>query len=123
MRSVSNASRIIIDQHYRSLKYSNLACDPYKLLLYKIIGRCELQNKSEGIITMVEDSLWLQLMLVREIPKELDPGRREYHLSEFQDIVYQADHAKYDKDGLNPWFYFNMLLLSLQFEKVFYTIY
>lgn len=101
------------------MKYDNKSHDPYKILLYKIIGRCELHIKNEPIITMIEDSLWLQLMLIRETAENAESGHRVYHLSEFQDMVCQVDHTKYDKDGLNPWFYFNMLLLSLQFEKVF----
>ncbi|CEP14401.1 hypothetical protein [Parasitella parasitica] len=114
---VSEENRIRISQQYQSMKYSNRSQDPYKILLYKIIGRCELQHKTEDVVTIIEDSLWLQLMLVRETSKDLETDRQVYRLSEFQDIVRQADHTKYDKDGLNPWFYFNMLLLSLQFEK------
>ncbi|KAI8645429.1 Nup93/Nic96-domain-containing protein [Parasitella parasitica] len=114
---ISEENRIRINQQYQSMKYSNGSHDPYKMLLYKIIGRCELQHKTEDIVRIIEDSLWLQLMLIRETPEDLETNRQVYRLSEFQDIVCQADHTKYDKDGLNPWFYFNMLLLSLQFEK------
>lgn len=100
------------------MKYSQRSPDPFKLLLYKIIGRCELQYKSEDTIHILEDALWLQLMLIRETPEAVQSNRAEYRLEEFQEMINQANSADYDKNGANAWTYFNMLLLSLQPEKV-----
>ncbi|KAL9548315.1 hypothetical protein PS6_006675 [Mucor atramentarius] len=115
--NVSEDHRIQFERQYMAMKYTTKAHDPFKVLLYKIIGRCELQTKSEDMIYILEDSLWLQLMLIRETSGALKSNRAEYRLSEFQQMVSQADSSKYDKNGTNPWVYFNMLLLSLQFEK------
>lgn len=116
--SISEQSRIQVERQYQTMKYSDRAPDPFKVLLYKIIGRCELQSKSEDTIHILEDALWLQLMLIRETPEALRSDRAEYRLADLQQMVNQANHSEYDKNGTNPWTYFNMLLLSLQFEKV-----
>ena len=116
--SISEQSRNQVERQYQTMKYSTRDPDPFKMLLYKIVGRCELENKGEDAICILEDALWLQLMLVRETPEDLRSDQAEYSLTEFQEMINQANHADYDKNGTNPWTYFNMLLLSLQFEKV-----
>lgn len=43
--------------------------DPYKYVLYKLIGRCDLSRKAfPEVVTTTEDWLWLHLMLTRETP-------------------------------------------------------
>jgi len=101
------------------MKYGNTPYDPYKCLLYKIIGRCELKLKDKpDIICTTEDYLWLQLNLVREDEAEKQT-EEAYGLSDFQVILTNAGHKHFDPNGLNPWYYFKILLLSLQFEKVY----
>ncbi|KAL9540563.1 hypothetical protein MBANPS3_009615 [Mucor bainieri] len=121
--NISEESKTQVDHQYQTMKYSEKAPDPFKVLLYKIIGRCELQDKSEDTIHMLEDALWLQLMLIRETPEGSKPMLTEYRLTEFQEMINQADSSAYDKNGANPWTYFNMLLLSLQFEKAINYLY
>lgn len=118
LSSISEQRRIQVERQYHTMKYSTRNPDPFKMLLYKIIGRCELENKSEDTVHILEDALWLQLILIRENPEDLRSNHAEYRLTEFQEMINQANHADYDKNGTNPWTYFNMLLLSLQFEKV-----
>jgi nuclear pore complex protein Nup93 len=93
--------------------------DPFKLLLYKILGRCELHLKSlHGVITTIEDYTWLQLTLVRETVQEERSDLETYRLRDFQKIISDQQPEHFSENKLNPWFYFNVLLLSLQLEKV-----
>ncbi|GAN03190.1 NIC-domain-containing protein [Mucor ambiguus] len=121
--NISDQSKTQVDHQYYTMTYSERAPDPYKVLLYKIIGRCELQHKSESIIHELEDALWLHLMLVRETPEALKLHLTEYRHTEFQEMINQENSSRYDKNGTNPWAYFNMLLLSLQFEKAIDYLY
>lgn len=93
--------------------------DPFKLLLYKILGRCELHLKAlNDVITTIEDFIWLQLTLVRETPQDEPSDLEVYRLRDFQKIISNQQPQHFSASKLNPWFYFNILLYSLQLEKV-----
>jgi hypothetical protein len=93
--------------------------DPFKLLLYKIVGRCELHLKAlDGVVTTIEDYIWLQLTLVRETVQGEHSDIEQYRLRDFQNIISAQQPDHFGANKLNPWFYFNILLLSLQLEKV-----
>lgn len=94
--------------------YGNVQYDPYKVLLYKVIGRCELENPNiPSVITTIEDYLWLELSLVRDGVHD-----KSYRLSDFQKKITAYGPAYFDPNGKNPWYYFKILLISLQFERV-----
>lgn len=41
-----------------------------------------------------------------------------YTLTDLQNTINDGGSARYDRNGTNPWVYFKVLLLTLQFEKV-----
>lgn len=99
--------------------YGEVSADPYKILLYKIIGRCELQNESSpNAINTIEDYMWLQLTLVREQVYEERYSYETYRLSDLKRKVNSSGRSHFDPNNTNPWFYFKILLLSAQLEKV-----
>ena len=51
--------RILSDFNQR-IRYSSDTVDPYKLTLYKIVGRCELNKRTTPVIGALEDFIWLQ---------------------------------------------------------------
>ncbi|ORE01528.1 NIC-domain-containing protein [Rhizopus microsporus var. microsporus] len=102
----------ILAEHYR-LEYGEGKADPYKSLLYKIIGRCELNKKSTAIIKSQDDYLWLQLMLVREVTDTENYAYQRYRLQDLQN--HTPIMAETQKDDV--WAQFKLLLLTLQFEK------
>ncbi|KAI8967645.1 Nup93/Nic96-domain-containing protein [Mycotypha africana] len=107
---LSAESKFNVFAEYRLMKYGNTPADPFKILLYKIMGKCELNIKSENdVIDTIEDYIWLQFNLIDEV---------EYTLVELQETIsVQHGEKDFDKNGLNPWYYFHILLLTLQFEK------
>ncbi|KAL4205897.1 hypothetical protein CU097_012532 [Rhizopus azygosporus] len=108
----------ILAEHYR-LEYGEGKADPYKSLIYKIIGRCELNKKSTAIIKSQEDYLWLQLMLVREVTDTENYAYQRYRLEDLQ--KHTPIMAETQKDDV--WAQFKLLLLTLQFEKAIDFIY
>lgn len=94
--------------------YGNVRYDPYKILLYKVIGRCEVEKRNiPTVIRTTEDYLWLELVLVHESVHD-----KRYKLADVQKKVVAYGSSHFDPNGKNPWFYFKVLLLSLQFERV-----
>lgn len=111
--------------------------DPYKLILYKIIGRCELNKKSlPDVVATTEDYVWLQvrlfedyikdyqtykypkLSLVRESAGGEESAYEQYRLSDLQSMMVKFGSKRFDPNGSSPWNYFKVLLLTLQFERV-----
>ncbi|CAM0138744.1 nuclear pore complex subunit [Umbelopsis sp. WA50703] len=84
----SKHTRNTILESYRRLCYSTEGGDPYKLALFKILGRCELYKKNLPEVTpSIEDYLWLQLSLVREVSNTMDPSTDVYTLSDLQQLL------------------------------------
>ncbi|KAI9255861.1 Nup93/Nic96-domain-containing protein [Helicostylum pulchrum] len=124
VKLVSDQHRKEILEQYQRMVYGNIPSDPYKILLYKIIGRCELESKNiPVVIKTTEDYLWLELMLIRESVNLERYSFEIYRLIHFQNKISNAGPAHFDPNGTNPWFYFKILLLSLQFEKAIDYLY
>ncbi|KAG2174754.1 hypothetical protein INT43_005812 [Umbelopsis isabellina] len=84
----SKHTRSTILESYRRLCYSTEGADPYKMALFKILGRCELYKKNLPEVTpSIEDYLWLQLSLVREISNSMDPSTDAYTLNDLQQLL------------------------------------
>lgn len=61
---VSKPTQEAILADYYKLEYGEKVIDPYKLIVYKIIGRCELHKKSlPDVIRNTEDYIWLQVTM------------------------------------------------------------
>ncbi|KAJ1926950.1 nuclear pore complex subunit [Tieghemiomyces parasiticus] len=92
--------------------------DPFKFALLKIVGRCELTRKSvPEVVQATEDYVWLQLVLIREPlgPEETNDDR--YTLRDLQKLLVNFGPAHFNPHGNNPALYFQVLLLSAQFEQ------
>ncbi|KAG2205560.1 hypothetical protein INT47_005935 [Mucor saturninus] len=112
-KTVSDETSKKLLEKYQEMVYGNVRYDPYKILLYKVIGRCEVEKANiPTVIRTAEDYLWLELSLVRESVHE-----KRYRLSDFQKKITAYGSTHFDPNGKNPWFYFKVLLLSLQFER------
>jgi len=65
-RKLSKAHRDHLQAVYNAHMLHSSAADPYKLALYKLMGRIEPSRRNVPYVTMTaEDWLWLQLMMVR----------------------------------------------------------
>ncbi|CDH53223.1 nucleoporin-interacting protein nic96 [Lichtheimia corymbifera JMRC:FSU:9682] len=109
---------------YQRLEYGQQSVDPYKLILYKIIGRCELNKKSlPDVVATTEDYVWLQLSLVRESAGGEESAYEQYRLSDLQSMMVKFGSKRFDPNGSSPWNYFKVLLLTLQFERAVNYLY
>jgi nuclear pore complex protein Nup93 len=62
--TVSKATREAILADYNRFEYGEQVVDSYKIIIYKIIGRCELHKKSfPQLIKTTEDYIWLQVCI------------------------------------------------------------
>ncbi|KAI9366537.1 Nup93/Nic96-domain-containing protein [Pilaira anomala] len=120
--NVSELTRKAILADYIRL-YENDA-DPYKLIIYKIMGRCELHRKHfPDVIKTTEDYIWLQLMLIREVTETERYSSERYRLEDLQKSITALGSKYFDKDQTNPYIYFNVLLLTHQFEEAIDYLY
>lgn len=104
--------------------------DPYKIALYNIIARCE-QNKSfPHVFSTTQDFIWFKLSMVIISATELTPyggsslsstpssmfSNFMYPLGKLQALITQYGPEHFNKSGRNPLLYFQLLLLTQQFE-------
>jgi nuclear pore complex protein Nup93 len=103
--------------------------DPFRMACYKIIGRCDLSNRSlEGLQTDVKDWIWLQFNLARETDRSLELAGESYGLSELQTSIREIGLKHFPKtpaEDTNGSFgmFFYMQVLSGMFEQAIAYLY
>lgn len=98
------------------IKFVSETTDPFKHALFKIIGRCELSHKSlPDVLPVAEDWLWLQLVLIHENGHE-ETTYESYTISDLQYNLRKFGSRHFNPMGTNPMLYFQLLMLSGQFE-------
>ena len=115
-RRLPKAQKDQLYNDFNSHIRNNANVDQYKYALYKIVGRLELSRKTLKIATTTEDWMWLQLSLVREVRD--DSPQEQYDLIDLAKMVAKYGNEKFDAGGTRPFSWFNLLLLTAQFEKV-----
>lgn len=120
-------------QRLRSLSMSagGSNSDPFKIALYKLFGRADLAKKNvAGVTDKTEHWLWLQLALIREEVTEggsaptgpsqalVLGGSEKYGLREFAATLRKFGEKHWDPKSNRPGLYFQVLLMSGQFERV-----
>ncbi|CAO1614488.1 unnamed protein product [Sympodiomycopsis kandeliae] len=97
--------------------------DPYKLALYRLLGRVDPTRKFPTALTRsTENWLWLQLMMTREISPDstadIDEDQRErYTVEDLARKLRTYGEKHFDPKGRRPLHYFLVLLLSGEFER------
>lgn len=103
--------------------------DPYRAACYKIIGRCELSNRSfEGFNADVHDWMWLQFNLAREGDRTVEIAGEMFGLSDVQNTIREVGMKYFPKnnaDGANGNFgmFFFMQIMSGMFEQAIAYLY
>ncbi|QLL31744.1 hypothetical protein HG536_0B06100 [Torulaspora globosa] len=91
---------------------SSLDGDPYRLAVYKIIGRCDLTRKSIPSVTLsVEDWLWMHFTLIKDQVSDDDPVYEQYTLEDFQNIILSYGPGKFSNH------YLQILIMSGLYEN------
>ncbi|KAL2117016.1 hypothetical protein VTJ04DRAFT_9184 [Mycothermus thermophilus] len=103
--------------------------DPFRMACYKIIGRCDLANRSlDGLQTDVKDWIWLQFNLARETDRSLELAGESYGLAELQASIREIGLKHFPKtpaDDTNGSFgmFFYLQILSGMFEQAIAYLY
>ncbi|QLQ79258.1 hypothetical protein HG537_0B06050 [Torulaspora globosa] len=91
---------------------SSLDGDPYRLAVYKIIGRCDLTRKNIPSVTLsVEDWLWMHFSLIKDQVSDNDPVYEQYTLEDFQNIILSYGPGKFSNH------YLQILIMSGLYEN------
>lgn len=94
--------------------------DPFRLAVYKIIGRCDLTRRNISSVTLsIEDWLWIHFMLIKDDISLDDPVYERYSLKDFQNVVLSYGSVRFNNS------YLQVLLLSGLYEhaiKYAYTV-
>ncbi|GAA6021747.1 hypothetical protein JCM10207_008563 [Rhodosporidiobolus poonsookiae] len=105
-------------EYNQRIRYLTDTSDPYKHALYKLLGRVEIQRRNvPGVTNTTEDWLWFQLSLVRESDAQGEAPHERYGLRDLAGVLRKFGEAHFDPKGTRPLLYFQVLLLSGQFER------
>lgn len=110
-------------EYNQRIRYLSDTSDPYKHALYKLIGRVEINRRNvPGVTQTTEDWLWFQLSLVREPEGGMgvaeEAPHEKYGLRDLAAVLRKFGEQHFDPKGTRPLLYFQVLLLSGQFERV-----
>ncbi|KAI5737760.1 hypothetical protein M8J76_016571 [Diaphorina citri] len=103
--------------------YVRNSSDPYKRLVYSALGACSIGDEHSEVILTADDYLWLKLVQVRVPPEGVI--LRDSHASIAADVlpydvlqtmVIEEYGESYYEASTNPSLYFQMLLLTGQYE-------
>ncbi|CAO3621971.1 unnamed protein product [Cunninghamella blakesleeana] len=119
--SLNNSKNIL--EEYEQMIYGNPMIDPYKILLYKIIGRCKTEQALPETIRTTEDYLWLQLNMIQQQSTDTFYYTESFTLIDLQNLITKNGPTRFDPKGVNPWIYFKALICTLQFEKAIDYLY
>ena len=89
--------------------------DPYRMACYKIVGRCELSKRSiDNISQGVEDWIWLQFSLAREVNRAEESANEVFGLEEVRETIREIGQRHFSKGseglgGYGTFFYLQIL--------------
>ena len=99
--------------------------DPFRMACYKVIGRCDLKNRHfEGLGhgQGVDDFIWLQFVLAREVNQADELASEVYNLAAVQENIKQIGQRYFSKD-VNYGMHFYLQVMAGFFEEAVSFIY
>ncbi|KAI2641944.1 Nup93/Nic96-domain-containing protein [Xylaria nigripes] len=103
--------------------------DPYRMACYKIVGRCDVNNRSfENLNTEIDDWIWLQFNLARENDKATEVAAESYGLQDLRASIREIGLKHFPKnptEDTNNTFgmFFYLQILSGMFEQAISYLY
>ena len=123
----STQDRINAEYQQRTRIAPENTLDPYRMACYKIIGRCELSKRSiDFIVQGVEDWIWLQFNLAREVNRVEEVASEVYGLEEVRDTIREIGdrHFSHGAEDLGGWgTFFFLQILGGMFEQAVAYLY
>ncbi|KAL7423797.1 nuclear pore complex subunit [Cryptotrichosporon argae] len=121
-RRLPRAQRDQLANDFNAHVRHSATADQFKLALYKLVGRLDMARKSVKVAATTEDWVWFQLGLVRE-NKDVDAPTEQYDLADLGRLVVKYGSEKFDQNGQRPFAWFDLLLLTAQFERAVAYLY
>ncbi|MCJ1389904.1 hypothetical protein MMC18_002761 [Xylographa bjoerkii] len=119
--------RINADYQQRTRMAPENSLDPYRMACYKIVGRCELSKRSiDNISQGVEDWMWLQFSLAREVNRAEEAANEVYGLDEVRGMIREIGQRHFQKGSEGPGGYgtfFYLQILGGLFENAIMYLY
>lgn len=101
--------------------------DPYRMACYKVIGRCELTKmRLESVGQGMEDWIWLQFALAREVNRVEESAGEVHGLEEVRETIREIGTRYFSKgsEGMgNYGTYFFLQILGGMFEQAVSYLY
>ncbi|KEF59203.1 uncharacterized protein A1O9_04047 [Exophiala aquamarina CBS 119918] len=123
-RRLSRKLQEMIDGEYQQRQRHSAkgTLDPYRMACYKVIGRCDLAQRSiETVGQGVEDWLWFQFALARETERFEEISGELYGLEQIREAFAEIGQKHFQKsqvDSANGYgTYFMMQILGGMFEQ------
>ncbi|KAJ5128448.1 hypothetical protein N7526_006614 [Penicillium atrosanguineum] len=95
--------------------------DPYRMICYKIIGRCDLSRRRlDGVNQTVEDFMWLQFSLAREDDRSEEVAGDVFGLEDIQTDITEIGQRHFNKNQDGPGghgTFFMLQILGGMFEQ------
>ena len=92
--------RINTEYQQRSRNAPENSLDPYRMACYKIIGRCELSKRQIDVISQgVEDWIWLQFSLAREVNRVEESAGDIFGLEELREAIREIGQRYFSKSS------------------------
>ncbi|CAB3987731.1 nuclear pore complex Nup93-like, partial [Paramuricea clavata] len=100
-------------QYRRSV---NNGTDPFKRAVYTVLGHISDAEELSDVITKTDDYLWLKLCQIVSTGEKRDHSHSTLTLQNLQVLLLEEYGEAYFKAVDNPLLYFQVLMLSAQFE-------
>ncbi|XP_046843260.1 nuclear pore complex protein Nup93-like [Xenia sp. Carnegie-2017] len=100
-------------QYRRSV---NNGSDPFKRAVYTVLGHISDAEELSDVITKTDDYLWLKLCHIVSSSETRDHSPGTLTLQNLQMLLLEEYGESYFKASDNPLLYFQVLMLSAQFE-------
>ncbi|KAF2153705.1 NIC-domain-containing protein [Myriangium duriaei CBS 260.36] len=101
--------------------------DPYRMACYKIIGRCGLSKRNlDGVNQSMEDWVWLQFALAREVNRVEETASEVFGLEEVRSVIHEIGQRHFIQGGEgvgSQGTYFFLQILAGQFEAAVAWLY
>lgn len=103
------------------------SADPYRMACYKLVGRCELSKRTlDDINQGVDDWIWLQFALAREVNRAEEVAGEVFGLDEVRETIREIGqkHFQRGSEGLGGYgMYFYLQVLGGMFEQAVAYLY
>ncbi|KAK0674506.1 Nup93/Nic96-domain-containing protein [Cercophora samala] len=126
-RSVQDRCTNEYNQRIRNAPEGSI--DPFRMACYKIIGRCDVNNRSlDGLSGDVNDWVWLQFNLARETDRSQELAGESYGLAELQSSIREIGLKHFPKTPAEDTtgsfaMFFYLQILSGMFEHAIAYLY